>query len=160
MLDLICGFRVLQVDLAFPHLFPNFHPQNLPNLPLPRGVLRVHPWIQSPNIRPDPRTSGHLGHPAPASIISIHRPVSCLSFAKFCSGSHIPFGIPPSVPHSTTAFRKLHHRLPTTNSDNFDMFCFENLSCGSRVLLCFGYLGTVRHQHRRCSSSPRTRHQQ
>ena len=28
-----------------------------------------------------------------------------------------------------------------------------------RILLCFGYLGTVRHRHHRHSSSPRTRHQ-
>ena len=107
------------------------------------------------------QTSGlTLGHPAPDNISSIHHPVSRLTLAKFYSGAHVHFRIPPSLPHSTTAFRKHHHHLPTTNSDNFDTFCFENLSCGSRVLLCFGYLGTVQHQHHRRSSSPRTRHQQ
>ena len=55
-----------------------------------------------------------------------------------------------AYPHSTTI------ALSATNSDNFDLFCFENLSCGFRVQLCFGYLGTVRHQHPYRSSSPRT----
>ena len=31
LLDLIGGFHVLQVDLAFYPLFPNFHPQISPN---------------------------------------------------------------------------------------------------------------------------------
>ena len=146
MLDLIRGFRVLQVDLAFPHLFPNFHPQNLPNfapdLTSPRGV---HPRIPSPDIRPD-----QPGHPAPDSINSILHSVYRLTFVQFCSGAHIHFRIPPPLPHSTTI------AFPATNSDNFDPFCFENLSCGFRILLCFGYLGTVRQQHHHRSSSPRT----
>ena len=152
MLDLIRGFRVLQVDLAFPHLFPNFHPQNLPNfapdLTSPRGV---HPRIPSPDIRPDqPGHPAWPGHPAPDSINSILHSVYRLTFVQFCSGAHIHFRIPPPFPHSTTI------AFPATNSDNFDPFCFENLSCGFRVLLCFGYLGTVRHQHHHRSSSPRT----
>ena len=152
MLDLIRGFRVLQVDLAFPHLFPNFHPQNLPNfapdLTSPRGV---HPRIPSPDIRPDqPGHPARPGHPAPDSINSILHSVYRLTFVQFCSGAHIHFRIPPPFPHSTTI------AFPATNSDNFDPFCFENLSCGFRVLLCFGYLGTVRHQHHHRSSSPRT----
>ena len=57
LLDLVHGFHVLQVDLAFPHLFPNFHPQNLPNfapdLTSPRGVLPVRPRIPSPDIWSD-----------------------------------------------------------------------------------------------------------
>ena len=137
---------MLQVDLAFPHLFPNFHPQNLPNfapdLTSPRGV---HPRIPSPDIRPD-----QPGYPAPDSINSILHSVYRLTFVQFCSGAHIHFLIPPPFPHSTTI------AFPATNSDNFDPFCFENLSCGFRVLLCFGYLGTVRHQHHHRSSSPRT----
>ena len=68
LLDLIRGFRVLQVDLAFHPLFLNFHPQIFPNCPdltSPRDDLRIHPRIQSADIRPDkpehpaPRTSGH-----------------------------------------------------------------------------------------------------
>ena len=154
MLDLISGFRVLQVDLAFPHLFHKFHPQNLPNFALdltsPRGVLRVRPRIPSPDIRPDsPDIRPLARHPAPDSITSILHSVYRLTFDQFCPGAHIHFRISP-VPHSTTI------ALPATNSDNFDPFCFENLSCGFRVLLCFGYLGTVRHQHHHRSSSPRT----
>ncbi len=76
MLDLIRGFRVLQVDLAFPHLFPIFHPQNLPNfapdLTSPRGV---HPRIPSPDIRPD-----QLGHPARPG----HPAKNCPNFFVIC----------------------------------------------------------------------------
>ena len=97
------------------------------------------------------RTSGHQpGHPAPDSINSILHSVYRLTFVQFCSGAHIHFRIPPPFPHSTTI------AFPATNSDNFDPFCFENLSCGFRILLCFGYLGTVRQQHHHRSSSPRT----
>ena len=142
LLDLIHGLALPRVDLAFPHHLCNFHPQNHPNfaleLPFHRGVHRVCPRIQSPDIRPDrpdirpPRTSGpQPGHTAPNSSTSIHRPVSRLTLAKFCSGAHVHFHIPPSLSHSTTAFRKHHNRLRTTNYDNFDTFCFENLSCGS-----------------------------
>ena len=97
------------------------------------------------------RTSGHQpGHPAPDSINSILHSVFRLTLTKFCPGAHIHYRIAPPLPHSTTI------AFPATNSDNFDPFCFENLSCGFRVLLCFGYLGTVRHQHHHRSSSPRT----
>ena len=104
LLDLIRGFRVLQVDLAFPHLFPNFHPQNLPNfapdLTSPRGV---HPRIPSPDIRPDqPGHPVRPGHPAPDSINSILHSAFRLTFVQFCSGAHIHFRIPPPFPHSTT----------------------------------------------------------
>ena len=100
---------------------------------------------ESPDIRPD-----QPGHPAPDSINSILHSVYRLTFVQFCSGAHIHFRIPPPLPHSTTI------AFPATNSDNFDPFCFENLSCDFRVLLCFGYLVTVRQQHHHRSSSPRT----
>ena len=104
-----------------------------------------------PDIRPSARTSGHQpGHPAPDSKISIPHSVYRLTLTKFCPGAHIHFRIPPPFPHSTTI------AFPATNSDNFDPFCFENLSCGFCVLLCFGYLGTVRHRHHYRSSSPWT----
>ena len=103
-----------------------------------------------------PQISSHHGHPAPHNNIPIHHPVFRLNFAIFYSDAHIHFRIPPSFPYSTTISRKHHH----TNSDNLVTFCFENLSCGFCVLLCFGYLGTVQHQHHRSSSSPWTHHQQ
>ena len=145
MLDLIRGFRVLQVDLAFPRLFPNFHPQ-IPLNFCPGFDLST----RCSSTDPKPGHPARPGHPAPDSINSILHSVYRLTFVQFCSGAHIHFRLPPPLPHSTTI------AFPATNSDNFDPFCFENLSCGFCVLLCFGYLGTVRHQHHHRSSSPRT----
>ena len=97
LLDLIRGFRVLQVDLAFPHLFPKFHPQNLPNfatdLTSPRGVLRIpSPDIRpdNPNIRPGPDI-----RPLTASL------PSSTPFPAYLSPNFVP------VPTYTSAYH--HH---------------------------------------------------
>ena len=155
MLDLIRGFRVLQVDLAFPQFPSTKSSEFYPGFDLSTRCSSTDPEPGHP-ARPARTsgpawTSGHQpGHPAPDSINSILHSVYRLTFVQFCSGAHIHFRIPPPFPHSTTI------AFPATNSDNFDPFCFENLSCGFRILLCFGYLGTVRQQHHHRSSSPRT----
>ena len=40
LLDFIHGFAWFQVDLAFPHLFPSIHPQNLPNFAQEISIFR------------------------------------------------------------------------------------------------------------------------
>ena len=143
------------MDLAFPQFPSTKSSEFCPGFDLSTRCS------SSSSMDPQPghptRQPGHParpGHPAPDSITSILHSVYRLTFVQFRPGAHIHFRIPPPLPHSATI------AFPATNSDNFDPFCFENSSCGFCVLLCFGYLDTVRHRHHCRSSLPWTRHQQ
>ena len=51
-----------------------------------------------------------------------------------------------------------HFHPPRPFASTVVVLVFENLSCGSRVLLCFGYIGTVRRHHHHRSTPSTTQH--
>jgi len=152
LLDLIHGFAMSLVDLAFPH----FSPISIHDIPwiLPQIFLFPH---SSSSLSTDlaPQTSGLMpGHPVPGNGKRLHHHHFSTILPFFTGVSTITSTYHHCFPQQPPSLNRYHLQ------QYWLVLVFEILSCGSRVLLCFSYIGTVRHQHHHRSSSSRTRHRQ
>ena len=146
LLDLVHGFVLLRVDLASPTLPTLFHQ---PICSISTSLTSSSPefsqfifpspiFAQAPD---DRKRSDVWRWPDDRKRPDVRETLKTLKFDSAATT------ITPTFHHIFQT--DIHLHLPRYLLWRFwHIFVLEILSCGSRILLCFGYLGTVRlHQH-------------